>query len=68
MAERKSVLVRVRPETYEALRRWAAQEFRSVNGQIEYLLHQSLRKSGRLGRRGASPDPGAGDDGDDGED
>ena len=47
MAERKSVLVRLRPETYEALRRWAADEFRSVNGQIDYLLHQSLRKAGR---------------------
>jgi hypothetical protein len=48
MAERKGVLVRLHPGTYEAIRRWAADEFRSVNGQIEYLLHQSLHKAGRL--------------------
>ena len=54
MAERKGVLVRLRPETYDALRRWAADEFRSVNGQIEYLLYQSLRKAGRQAGR---PDP-----------
>lgn len=34
--------------TYDALERWAADEFRSINGQIEYLLHQELRKAGRL--------------------
>jgi len=52
MAERKGVLVRLRPEIYAELRRWAAEEFRSVNGQIEYLLQQSLRKAGRETRRG----------------
>lgn len=51
MAERKSVLVRLRPEIYEALRSWAADDFRSVNGQIEFLLHESLRKAGREPRR-----------------
>lgn len=51
MPERKSVLVRLRPEIYEELRRWAAADFRSVNGQIEYLLHESLRKAGRKPRR-----------------
>ena len=56
MAERKSVLVRLRPQTYEALRRWATEEFRSVNGQMEYLLHQSLQKAGRLSRREPSAD------------
>jgi len=54
MAERKNVLVRLRTEIYAALRRWAAEEFRSVNGQIEYLLQQSLRKAGREPRHNAS--------------
>lgn len=40
--------------TYDALERWAADEFRSINGQIEYLLHQELRKSGRLKPGGSS--------------
>ena len=56
MAERKGVLVRLRPKTYDALRRWAAEEFRSVNGQIEYLLYQSLRKAGRQPGR-TEPEP-----------
>lgn len=42
--------------TYDALERWAADEFRSINGQIEYLLHQELRKAGRL-KAGASSNP-----------
>jgi len=58
MAERKSILVRLRPEIYAALQRWAADEFRSVNGQIEYLLDRSLREAGR--RRGADTEPGDG--------
>jgi len=47
MAERKSILLRLRPETYAALQRWAADEFRSVNGQIEFLLDRALRDAGR---------------------
>jgi hypothetical protein len=46
--ERKSFPLRLSPELYEELRRWADQEFRSVNGQIEYLLREAVRKrSGR---------------------
>ena len=55
MAERKVVLLRIHPGQYEALRRWAADEFRSVNGQIEYLLHQALHRGGRQ-PRGSGPD------------
>jgi hypothetical protein len=47
-AKRKSFVLRIRPEDYEALERWAADEFRSINGQMEYLLHEALRRSGRL--------------------
>ena len=55
MAERKVVLLRIHPGQYAALRRWAADEFRSVNGQIEYLLHQALHRAGRL-PRGSGPE------------
>ncbi|MBK6898520.1 MAG: toxin-antitoxin system HicB family antitoxin [bacterium] len=54
MAERKSFPLRLSPELYEELRRWADQEFRSVNGQIEYLLREAVRK--RTGR--AAPPAG----------
>ena len=36
------------PEVSNALERWASDEFRSMNGQIEYILNQALKKSGRL--------------------
>jgi hypothetical protein len=49
MAERKSVLLRIRPELWGELNRWAAEEFRSVNGQIEFLLQRASDE--RLGRR-----------------
>ncbi|MMZ58104.1 hypothetical protein D3C76_477180 [compost metagenome] len=48
MASKKSFPLRLDPTLYEALERWAADEFRSVNGHIEYLLREALRKEGRL--------------------
>lgn len=48
MSEKKRFLLRIDPEIYEALRRWADDEWRSVNAQIEYLLRDALRKAGRL--------------------
>ncbi|MBK7702828.1 MAG: toxin-antitoxin system HicB family antitoxin [bacterium] len=54
MSARKSFPLRLSPELYEELRRWADQEFRSVNGQIEYLLREAVRK--RTGR--AAPPAG----------
>ena len=45
---RKAFLLRLDPRLYEALRRWADDELRSVNGQIEYLLRRALREAGRL--------------------
>ena len=53
MPARKSLLLRIRPELWEELNRWAAEEFRSVNGQIEFLLQRaSDERSGRRGERG----------------
>jgi len=48
MATKKSFVLRIDPEVSNALERWAADEFRSMNGQIEYLLSQALKKAGRL--------------------
>ena len=47
MAERKSFLLRIDPALLDALQRWAADEMRSLNGQIEYLLRNSLKNAGR---------------------
>ena len=48
MAERKGFLLRMDPEVYDALQRWAADELRSLNAQIEFLLRRSLADAGRL--------------------
>jgi len=51
MSARKQFLFRTDPEIFEALQRWAADELRSVNGQIDYLLRHSLREAGRFPQR-----------------
>lgn len=48
MAKKKAFALRLDPEIHAALERWAADEFRSVNGQIEYILHKALKDAGRL--------------------
>ena len=48
MAERKAFLVRLDPQIYEALQRWADAELRSVNAQIDFVLRSGLRDAGRL--------------------
>jgi hypothetical protein len=48
VADRKSFLLRVDPAVMMALERWAGDELRSLNGQIEYLLRLTLQKEGRL--------------------
>ena len=52
MAARKAYPLRIDPELYKALERWAADELRSVNAQIEYLLTDAVRRAGREPRRG----------------
>ena len=51
MAEKKKFLLRIDDKTYSALEKWAADEFRSINGQIEFLLKDILKKSGRLNEK-----------------
>ncbi|MFH9571237.1 hypothetical protein ACH4MG_11885 [Streptomyces sp. NPDC017454] len=68
--QRKQVLLRLDPQVYEALARWAGDELRSANAQIEFLIRRALAEAGRLPkdtgpmpRRGRPPrgsDPGAG--------
>ena len=48
MAGRKPVLLRLDPRFHEALQRWANDDLRSLNGQIEFLLRQTLQETGRL--------------------
>jgi len=48
MGERKSFLVRIDAEILEQIRRWAEDDLRSLNGQIEFLLRRALSDSGRL--------------------
>ena len=57
MAERKAFLLRIDPAVLEALQRWADDELRSLNGQIEFLLRRTLQREGRLSSR---PADGAG--------
>jgi hypothetical protein len=54
MAERKSFLLRLDQETFDAVQRWANDELRSVNGQVEFLLRRALREGGRLNDRGTA--------------
>ncbi len=66
MAEKKSFALRIDAETMKAIEKWAADEFRSVNGQIEWILHRALQEAGRVKDR---PDAARGigrDDGDSG--
>ena len=48
MSERKSILLRLDPAVHDALARWAADELRSTNAQIEFLLRRALGDAGRL--------------------
>jgi hypothetical protein len=57
MAERKPFLLRLPPDLHDELQRWAAQDLRSLNAQIEFLLRDALR---RRGRREPPSDPEAG--------
>jgi hypothetical protein len=66
MSEKKRFLLRVNDDLYEVLEKWAADELRSVNAQIEYLLHDAARKAGRLSApvaKGSAPGKGAKDPG-----
>jgi hypothetical protein len=58
VAERKPFLLRMDPRVLTALQRWADDDLRSLNGQIEYLLRRALLDAGRPPREGPEPAPG----------
>ena len=66
MSKREAFLLRTDPKVLDALRRWADDEFRSANAQLDFILRSALRKAGRLGARAPDESPengeGSGDD------
>jgi hypothetical protein len=51
MANKKVFMLRLNPEVYEALEKWAADEFRSVNGQMESIFDKVLKEAGRTPKK-----------------
>ncbi len=60
MSERKSILLRLDPAVHDALAKWANDELRSTNAQIEFLLRRALADAGRLPRHAGPMRPPAG--------
>ena len=58
MAERKPFLLRIDSGVLEGVQRWANDDLRSLNAQIEYLLREALRRTGRAPRAPAADAPG----------
>ena len=58
MAKRKQYPLRVDPEIWEAVEKWAADDLRSVNAQVEFILRRALKDAGRL----TEPTPGGGEE------
>ena len=57
MAQRKSFLLRIDPKVLDAVQRWANDDLRSLNGQIEFVLRKALREVGRLKTPGGEGKP-----------
>jgi hypothetical protein len=55
--ENKRFLLRLDPRLFDALRRWAQDDLRSINAQIEYLLTDQARRAGRLPKKPTKPRP-----------
>lgn len=52
MAQKKPFVLRLDPELLKAVEKWAADEFRSINGQFEWIVSKALKESGRLKSKG----------------
>ena len=48
MAKKKGFALRIDPELYKAVEKWASDEFRSTNGQLEWIIHKALKEARRL--------------------
>jgi hypothetical protein len=55
LSDKKKFLLRLDAELYDALEKWAADEMRSINAQMEYVLKEAVRKAGRLPRGREKP-------------
>lgn len=55
MSEKKKFLLRLEASLYDALEKWAADEMRSINAQMEYVLKEAVRKAGRFDRGPEKP-------------
>ncbi|MCX6224615.1 MAG: Arc family DNA-binding protein [Bacteroidia bacterium] len=53
MNKKKSFVLRLNSDVYDALEKWAADEFRSTNGQLEYIISEALKKAGRRPKKQA---------------
>ncbi|WP_088341695.1 Arc family DNA binding domain-containing protein [Robiginitalea sediminis] len=56
MSKRKAFVLRLDPETFKAVQKWADDEFRSVNGQLEWIIHKGLKEVRRLPRQNPEKD------------
>jgi hypothetical protein len=57
MSKKKSFVLRIDPEVYAAIEKWAAEEFRSANGQIEWILSKALKEARRLKEKESTKNP-----------
>ncbi|MDP2334976.1 MAG: hypothetical protein Q8N05_00710 [Bacteroidota bacterium] len=57
MAKKKTFMLRIDPDVYDAIEKWAAQEFRSANGQIEWIITKSLSDARRTVEKTTNSEP-----------
>ena len=55
MSKKKSFVLRLDPETLKAVEKWSADEFRSMNGQLEWIISKALKESRRMPKKAAGP-------------
>jgi hypothetical protein len=58
MSTKKSFVLRIDQDKLQAVEKWAADEFRSTNGQLEWIIDQALKKAGRARKQNVPPDSG----------
>ena len=51
MPKKKTFVLRINPEIYKAVEKWAADEFRSTNGQLEWIISKALKEAGRFPKK-----------------
>jgi hypothetical protein len=61
LSKRKSFVLRINPETFKQLEKWADDEFRSVNGQLEWVINKSLKDAKRLSKKQQSKEGNTGE-------